>query len=99
MFQSTTPALSFGAASSEVAAEYAGHLRVQAETLEEVHTRLCGAQDIEWESPAGRKFKEYLGERIQAVADAATRMREAAVYLEAYSSALQAAEVTMAAGQ
>lgn len=98
MYQSTTPSHSSALPSSEVVRDLAGQLRVHAEALEDVRARLRGAEDIGWESPAGRKFSTYLGERTWSVAAAASLLREAAVSLDAYSASLHTAEVASGSG-
>lgn len=82
----------FGGLSGEVVASYAQQLRLLAESVDDSRSRLFGGQHIEWESPAGREFKEYLADQVGTVAMAASYLREAAHALDGYASEVLAAE-------
>lgn len=88
MYHSTTPALAFTRQPSEAVQDFAQQLRIHAEVLEAVRGRLGGAEAVGWESPAGRNVISFLREQSWAVAAGASLLREAAVSLDAYSTAL-----------
>ena len=89
MYHNPTSALPGGQGSSEVVHDFARQLRVQADIIDSVLQRLRTAENVGWESPAGRNFRSYLGDRTAALAGTTALLREASVSMDAYGRALQ----------
>ncbi|WP_309071021.1 SgrR family transcriptional regulator [Arthrobacter sp.] len=89
MYRSPTSGLAHEQEPSEVVRDLARQLRVQAEAIDLVLRRLRAAEHLDWESPAGRNFRSFLGERTTSLVVTTARLREAAVSMDAYGSALQ----------
>lgn len=85
----TTAASSCEQESGEVVRDFARRLRMQADVVEAVRERLRAAEQIHWESPAGRNFRSYLVDRAAGLMTTAALLREAAVSMDAYGVALQ----------
>lgn len=92
MYRSTTPARSCEQDPSEVTRDFARQLRVQAAVVEAVRERLSAAENIGWESPAGRNFRSYVVDRTSHLLATASLMREAAATVEGYGAALAIGE-------
>lgn len=91
MYGSPTTALASDHEPSEVFRDYARQLRVQADIIDSILQRLRTAEDLGWESPAGRRFRAVLQNRTAALTGTAALLREAAVSMDSCASALQLA--------
>jgi hypothetical protein len=89
MYRSPTSALPDGHDSSEVVHDFARRLRVQADIIDSVLQQLRTADNVGWESPGGRNFRSYLGDRTAALAGTTALLREASVSMDAYGRALR----------
>lgn len=92
MYRSTTPALSCEQEPSEAVRDFARVLRIQADVIDGVRQRLRAAEQIDWESPAGRNFRSYLAVRTAGLMTTATLVREAAVSMDSYAVQLHVDE-------
>ena len=92
MYRSTTPAPACEQEPSEAVRELARLLRLQADVVDTVRERLRTAEQIDWESPAGRNFRAYLTDRAASLVSTAALVREAAVSMDGYGAALQMGE-------
>ncbi|WP_159620520.1 hypothetical protein [Arthrobacter zhaoguopingii] len=70
------------------AADLGGRLLRQARELEEIRHRAAGVAALDWESPAGRNFRQYLAGRASAVGSAAELLEQAARLAEVYATEL-----------
>jgi hypothetical protein len=73
---------------TEDAAGLGGRLLRQARELEEIRHRAAVVAALDWESPAGRNFRQYLAGRASAVGGAAELLEEAARLAAAYAADL-----------
>ncbi|WP_028281239.1 hypothetical protein [Arthrobacter sp. H5] len=84
---------------SQAVAALAYQVRLHSDSVDEICARLVAVAGIDWESPAGRNFRSYLGERRRSMAEVAGLLRLAAVQLDAHSAALYQAEAAAQVGQ
>ncbi|CAA9250518.1 MAG: hypothetical protein AVDCRST_MAG83-2593 [uncultured Arthrobacter sp.] len=70
------------------AADLGGRLLRQARELEEIRHRAAAVAALDWESPAGRNFRQYLAGRASAVGSAAELLEQAARLAEVYAAEL-----------
>lgn len=92
MYGTRTPALWCEQEPSEAVRDFGRQLRTQADAVDAVRERLRVAENIGWESPAGRNFRSYLIDRAAELATTAALLREAAVSMEGYGAVLQTGE-------
>jgi hypothetical protein len=78
----------FGLPTTGGASDLGGRLLRQARELEEIRHRAAAVAALDWESPAGRNFRQYLAGRAAAVGAAAERLELAARLAEAYAAEL-----------
>ncbi|MHA7154304.1 hypothetical protein [Arthrobacter sp. TMN-50] len=77
---------------SSTAAAISSQLLLQAEIVDEVAFRLTGGGVLEWESPAGRNFSEYVTGQALGVRRASDLLREAATQVGSFASTLRSLE-------
>jgi hypothetical protein len=81
------------------AAALAGRLLQQALALEEVQARAAAVGALEWESPAGWNFREYLAERSRTLGSAAELIRRAARLADLHAAELCGGHTAGASGE
>jgi hypothetical protein len=81
-----------GGSCAAAAAALAGRLLQQALALEEVQARAAAVGALEWESPAGWNFRDYLADRSRDLGSAAELIRRAARLADLHAADLGAAE-------
>ncbi|MHA7275935.1 hypothetical protein ACX80O_05315 [Arthrobacter sp. Hz1] len=77
---------------SSTAAALGSLLLLQAEMVEEIASRLVGGGALEWDSPAGRNFGDYVLGQACGVRRASDLLREAATQVGSFASALRSLE-------
>lgn len=82
------------AVDSSTAATLSSLLLLQAELVEVVASRLAGDGVLEWDSPAGRNFGEYVLGQALGVRRSSDLLREAATQVGSFASALRSLEYT-----
>ena len=80
------------AVDSSTAAVLGSLLLRQAELVEEIAARLGGGGPMEWDSPAGRNFGEYVLAQTVGVRRAGDLLREAAAQVGSFASELRSLE-------
>ena len=80
------------AVDSSTAAALSSHLLRQAELVEEIASRLAGGGALEWDSPAGRNFGEYVLAQAVGVRRAGGLLREAAAQVGSFALELRSPE-------
>lgn len=88
----TTAACEPWAVNSSTVTVLADHLRRHAEGLDDVCSRMTGVANLDWDSPAGRNFREYLTFRKNGVLEAAELLRAAAARVEIFAQTLRGVE-------
>ncbi|TDK25277.1 hypothetical protein E2F48_08325 [Arthrobacter crusticola] len=76
----------FGLPNTGDAADLGGRLLRQARELEDIRHRAAVVAALDWESPAGRNFRQYLAGRAAAVGAAAELLEQAARLAEEYAA-------------
>jgi len=80
------------AVDSSEAAALRSHLLYQAEAVDEIASRMCSVAALDWESPAGRNFRDYVVTQLGGVRQASELLRDAASRVGAFASTLRSLE-------
>ena len=80
------------AVDSSAVAALSARLLHQADSVDEVASRLTGVAGLDWESPAGRNYSEYVLNQTGSVRQASALLREAASRSESLASTLRSLE-------
>ncbi|AUI50336.1 hypothetical protein [Arthrobacter crystallopoietes] len=91
--QSTTSGLAVGGTGTDDLRLAARRLYACETALLELNGRLAGLELAAWVSPAGQAFRRSLVERQLRMDNAATEVREAAVAVNAFGVAVEAADL------
>lgn len=69
-----------------------GLVLLQAEAVESVASRMVEVADLEWESPAGRNYRDYVLIQAGVVRMCGALLRDAATGIESFAATLRSFE-------
>ena len=79
---------------SGTAAALSSLVLLQADAVDDIAARMVDVANLEWESPAGRNYREYVLVQAGGVRLCSALMRDAAARIESFAATLRTVEYT-----